>query len=254
MELLIKKHSDLTTTELEQIQNLIINGGEVRPDTLSERLLKSSLIAFFKDNNNVVATATIKIPLDSYKAGVFSKSKPGLVIQDYLYELGYVVVDNAYQRKKLASKLCRELCRIFLSSKLFATTRVDNPFMQAILKKNYFEEIGEKYPNKDNTNFLKLYIKREIMDTYHINLSKTIFGQETIWSGTVMKLSKPVPGTKNTISTAESLGRETKILAERDILNKAESLDFTNNEIIFVSTYERIYSFDELKQKLSEIE
>ena len=249
MELHIKRPSDLKEKELEQIQSLIILGGEVSSDTLRERLLQSSLIAFFEDNNNVIATATIKKPLNNYKTKVFSKSKTNLEIHDYPFELGYVIVDSAYRGNKLASRLCGELCRILLSSKLFATTKVDNRPMQTILETNYFKKIGEQYPNRENSNYLELYIKREIMDTYNIDLKETIIDSETLWTGSIMKLSKPVPK-QNTISTAESIARKTKELAEKDILDKAVKLDFIDNEIIFLPTRERLNSVDDLKQRL----
>jgi len=121
--------------------------------------------------------------------------------------------------------------------------------MQTILETNYFKKIGEQYPNRENSNYLELYIKREIMDTYNIDLKETIIDSETLWTGSIMKLSKPVPK-QNTISTAESIARKTKELAEKDILDKAVKLDFIDNEIIFLPTRERLNSVDDLKQRL----
>ncbi len=253
MELNIKKHSDLTTNELKQVHDLILKGEEVNAKTLSDRFAESACIAFFKDDNLVVATATIKKPLDSYKTKVFTKSKSDLSIEDYSFELGYVMVDEKYRKDKLASRLCRELCRIFLSKKLFATTRVDNYAMQSILRKNYFIKIGEQYPNRDNTAFLILFIKQIFMDTYHINLGKSTFGTEVLWSGTVMKMTKPVPGQRNIVSMAESIARKDKNVAIGDILHDAAKLDFANNEVIFIPTFERLTSLEDLKQKLNDI-
>lgn len=162
MELMIKKYSELTNIEKEQIYNLILKGHEVNPKTLHSRLSEAALIAFFKDSDKVVATAGIKKPLDSYKTIVFTKSKSNLSNKDYPFELGYIMVAKLYRKKKLASQLCRELCEIFSTSTLFATTKVDNLAMQSILQKNHFIEIGEKYPNRDSTAFLKLFVKQEL--------------------------------------------------------------------------------------------
>ena len=253
MELKIKKHSDLTDTELTQITDLILKGDEVNEHTLSNRLSKSALIAFFVDNNVIVATATIKKPLDSYKTKVFTVSSSNLSIFDYPFELGYVMVDENCREGRLASRLCRELSKIYLSERLFATTRVDNQRMQSILKKNYFTEIGVPYPNRNNTTFLKLFIKQKLMDTYHINLGKTTIRNETLYTGTVTKLRKPTPGVRNTISMVEGIARDRKGFAIRDILQEAEKLDFNNNEIIFIPTYERLVSLDDLTQKLNDV-
>jgi len=253
MELLIKKYTDLTEVELKGITELILKGDEVNPITLPDRLSEAAFIAFFKDKEVIAATATIKKPLDSYKTKVFTNSKSNLSIADYLFELGYVMVEDKYREHKLASRLCRELCKVFLSHKIFATTRVDNYAMQSILNKNYFIEVGVQYPNRENTNFLKIFIKQKIMDTYHINLGKAIFGTETVWSGNIMRMQKPTPGKRNTISMAESIGRNSKALAEGDIIREAERLDFENNEIIFVPTFERVTSLDSLREKLQEV-
>ena len=169
MELIIKKYPDLTKIELEQIHNLILKGGEVSSITLLQRLSESSLFAFVVDNNIVVATATIKNPLDNYKTNVFAKSKSNLSIIDYPFELGYIMVEESYRKDKLASQLCSELCKAFLKQKLFATTRIDNTPMQSILRKNYFVEIGEQYLNKNKTAFLKLFIKQEQNNTPQIS-------------------------------------------------------------------------------------
>lgn len=91
------------------------------------------------------------------------------------------------------------------------------------------------------------------MDTYHINLSKTTWGTETLFSGTVMKLRKPVVGQRNTISTAESIARNNQPQAIADIMREAQNLDFTKDEIIFIPTFERLTSIEDLTTKLNSI-
>jgi predicted GNAT family N-acyltransferase len=164
MELIIKKYSELTDTEKEQVYSLILKGHEVNPQTLPARLSETALIAFFNDKNKVVATAAIKKPLESYKKSVFAKSKSNLSPDDNYFELGYVMVTKFYRGKKLASQLCEELSKKFLSDKLFATTRTDNSSMQTILQKNQFIEVGEKYLSRDSKTFLKLFVKKETVN------------------------------------------------------------------------------------------
>jgi hypothetical protein len=91
------------------------------------------------------------------------------------------------------------------------------------------------------------------MDTYHINLSKTNWGTETLYSGTVMKIRKPVQGQRNTVSMAESIARKNQNQAIDDIIREAQKLDFTENEIIFIPTFERLTSLADLTNKLNEI-
>lgn len=91
------------------------------------------------------------------------------------------------------------------------------------------------------------------MDTFHINLSSATWGTETLYSGTVMKISKPLLGQRNTISMAESIARNNQSQAIDDILRKAENLDFLTDEIIFIPTYERITSIEHLTNILDGI-
>lgn len=160
MELFIKKYSDLDNDEKRQITNLISRGGEVNQKTLPERLAQTAMIAFLVEDNLVIATASVKIPTKGYKLHVFSESNSNISIDEYIYELGYVMVDEQFRSLKFASKLCSELCRVFLADRLFATTRTNNISMQAILLKNNFSEIGQVYLNRDNTSLIKLFVKQ----------------------------------------------------------------------------------------------
>lgn len=66
MENCTKKYIELTSTEINQIEKLIIKGGEVDSKTLPNRLSNTELIAFFKQNDKIIATASIKKPTDHF--------------------------------------------------------------------------------------------------------------------------------------------------------------------------------------------
>lgn len=160
MENYIKKYVELTPLEIKQIENLIIKGGEVDPKTLPDRLSNTERISFFKVNNEIISTASIKIPTDSYKTKTFTKSKSSRNNEDFLFELGYVSTDKNFRGEKLASKLCDKLCELYSDHHIFSTTRIDNEYMKSILSKNNFNETGIAFHNKDKSNFLKLYLNK----------------------------------------------------------------------------------------------
>lgn len=160
MEDFIKKYIELTSTEIKQIENLIIKGGEVDSKTLSDRLSQTERISFFKENGNIISTASIKIPTDNYKTNTFIKSKSNRKNEDFQFELGYVSTDENFQGQKLASKLCEKLCKLYSNHYIFSTTRIDNKSMKSILTKNNFNETGIEFPNKKQSNFLKLYLNK----------------------------------------------------------------------------------------------
>ena len=159
MELYFKKYSELSQIERNQIKNLIIEGDEVNVNTLTERLSNSEIIAFYVENEKIISTATIKIPTANYKKNTFINSKTNLDFNIFEFELGYISTNINFQGKKLASKLCKELCALYPNHNIFSTTRIDNEPMKSILSKNNFKEIGNEFLNKKQTNFLKLHIK-----------------------------------------------------------------------------------------------
>lgn len=159
MGLTFKKYSELTSDELTHVLGLILAAKEVNPKTLPQRLSEAILIGIYKVNDSIVATATIKRPLESYKLNVFTKSKTDFKKDDFEFELGYVMVDPKHRKDSLASNLCKELCNLFLSENIFATTRLDNVAMQTILKKNNFAQTGQQYKSRNNTSSLILLVK-----------------------------------------------------------------------------------------------
>ena len=160
MEKFLKKYSELTLKEIEQIENLIKEGGEVDSKTLSERLSNTERISFFKENDEIVSTASIKIPTNNYKKNTFIKSQSNRSDEDFMFELGYVSTHKNFHGQKLASQLCNELCELYSSGFVFSTTRIDNEHMKSILSKNNFKETGTEFLNKDKSNFLKLYLNK----------------------------------------------------------------------------------------------
>ena len=165
MNPITKTYVQLTTDERQQILDLILLGNEVDSSTLSRSLSQSALIGIYKDKDKVIATATIKKPLGSYKKGIFTKAKTNLSADNYFFELGYVIVDENHRNKKLGQTLCQELCKLFLSKNIFATTRTNNTYMQKILADNLFIEQGTPYCSRDNTTLLKLFTKQYQLTT-----------------------------------------------------------------------------------------
>lgn len=164
MELYLKKYSELSQIEINQIKNLIIEGDEVNVNTLTERLSNAERISFYVENEKIISTATIKIPTANYKKNTFINSKSNVAFDNFEFELGYISTNVNFRGQKLASKLCKELCALYSKHNIFSTTRIDNEPMKLILLQNDFKEIGNEFINKKQTNFLKLHIKLKTND------------------------------------------------------------------------------------------
>lgn len=164
MELYLKKYSELSQIEINQIKNLIIEGDEVNVNTLTERLSNAERISFYLEDEEIISTATIKIPTANYKKNTFINSKSNVAFDNFEFELGYISTNINFRGQKLASKLCKELCALYSKHNIFSTTRIDNEPMKLILLQNDFKEIGNEFINKKQTNFLKLHIKLKTND------------------------------------------------------------------------------------------
>ena len=159
MELHFGTYREMITEDQNEIKSLIIKGNEANNNLVEDRLYTSALTAYFKDNNRIIATSTIKMPEVSYINTIFDKALSKLDPLDYVFELGYVFVDLNYRNKKLASTLCFELVQKFKTENLFSTTRTDNLGMQSILDTLGFIPNGNTYPSINQEKLLRIYTK-----------------------------------------------------------------------------------------------
>lgn len=159
MELHFGTYREMITEDQNEIKSLIIKGNEANNNLVEGRLHTSALTAYFKDNNKIIATSTIKTPEISYITTIFNKALSKLDPLNYIHELGYVFVDLDYRNQKLASTLCSELVWKFKTENLFSTTRTDNLGMQSILNTLGFIPNGNPYPSIIQDKLLSVYIK-----------------------------------------------------------------------------------------------
>lgn len=154
-----KKPEELTNKEFKTIYQLILKGNEVDANTLQHRLTRAALVCFAIIDSKIIAIAVIKRPSKKYRDSIFTKAQIIDKSNQYKYELGYVFTETDYRGKKISSKLCNQLCDIFLAHNVFATTRSKNKPMQKILVKNHFLPTGVPFHNRKNTDELILFVK-----------------------------------------------------------------------------------------------
>jgi hypothetical protein len=142
---------DLQTNDLLEIERVVLEGGEVSPANVRERLEQAALIARLRDGNAVLAVAVLKRPALSYVQRLIKKSSyPGL--SGEFLELGYISVLRQHQDKKLGKQITAEIVKQVSSEtshvKLFATTRKDS--VRHILSLNGFHQEGQQWPSKEH--------------------------------------------------------------------------------------------------------
>ena len=82
------------------------------------------------------------------------------------------------------------------------------------------------------------------MKTYKVNLTKSTIGTDILWKGSIILI-------KDKFSSGEFIARQSRKLAEEDIMQEAEKLDFENTIVIFASTEDRVTSLDSLREELN---
>jgi hypothetical protein len=150
-ELRFAHANELQTNDLLEMERVVLEGGEVSPANVRDRLQQAALIAQLRDGDAVLAVAAVKRPAQSYVERLGKRSSyPGLS-GDFL-ELGYISVLPQHQNKKLGKLITAEIVKQVSAEtpglKLFATTRKDS--VRHILSLNGFHQEGSQWPSREH--------------------------------------------------------------------------------------------------------
>ncbi len=145
----IIKPDKLESFQFEQVIELIKSGGQINVNDLKVRLLNADLIAIKETDGQVIGTATIKNPLNTYVNNVFKSAK---VLNDGKFnkELGYIATHPKYEGQGHCKDLLNKFHPYFLGLNVFATTRKDS--IIHILDAFNFKKVGVIY--KEDLNLL----------------------------------------------------------------------------------------------------
>lgn len=145
MEVIIKQPCEISQEELNQIVNLINQGSQIQGDAeeIKARINNSVFVSFIIDDGEIICTATLKNPAESYRKKVFDAAKFESHLSEYKHELGYIVTASGREGEKLCQKLLSAFFPLIAKYKMFATTRKES--MIHILGKFDFLPVGVKY-------------------------------------------------------------------------------------------------------------
>lgn len=154
LEYFYKKPNELTKEELEQIVGLVASGGEVMLSSIRTGIKSAALIAFVKDGDAVVATASIKNPSEFYKDDVFYKAGAEKLSEKYKFEYGYTFTGPAYRSRGIVKVITGELLRRD-GKPVHATMREKNLAIIKILEGLGMKRLGDPYPSsRGNYNLI----------------------------------------------------------------------------------------------------
>lgn len=150
MEFCVISPCDIGKKDIEEILNLIIEGGEIQIDkgSLRKRIMRVQKLCLVKEEGQLIGLEGIKTPILQYRRKIMGKiikfegveEMPDL--EKVFFELGYLVIRKDFRGKKLSSQI-RNYLLPSLQNSIFTLLKEENQkFLERGLIKQKFEKIG----------------------------------------------------------------------------------------------------------------
>ena len=139
--------ADCSPEAIADFEKLVIQGGTVDPEGLTERICDASRLLFLRESNGrLVGVGALKRPLLSYRSRVFAQAGAAVPADEYPIELGWIAVAKSHQRRGLWRRIIGRLISLVENENLFATTRAD-PRTERLAADYGFRPAGKPYPS-----------------------------------------------------------------------------------------------------------
>ena len=154
---LYKRPDELSSQTLDQIKELIRQGGEVGSAYIRENLLNAFLISSAVDRpERVVGTVTLKRPKEVYRKKI--EDATGLHLEGYL-ERGYTSILPEYRGYDIADTLIKGLIKRSQGEKVYTTIRLDNTHALNLTYKNGMA-LAATFQNWRTGNEIGVFVNR----------------------------------------------------------------------------------------------
>lgn len=139
--------SDCTAQALADFEKLVVEGGAVDPQGLTQRIRNASRLLFLRaSDGQLVGVGALKHPRPAYRSKVFANARSTTPSDEYPVELGWVVVSKTHQRRGLWTRIVGELLTFARNENVFATTRADERATR-FASDHGFKINGKPYPS-----------------------------------------------------------------------------------------------------------
>ena len=139
--------SDCTAQALADFEKLVIEGGAVDPQGLTQRIRDASRLLFlWASDGHLVGVGALKHPGPGYRKRVFADARATTPSDGYRVELGWVVVAKSHQGHRLSTRIVGELLTFAKNENVFATTRADKRAMR-FAPHHGFKIDGKPFPS-----------------------------------------------------------------------------------------------------------
>jgi GNAT superfamily N-acetyltransferase len=150
--------SDCTAQALADFEKLVITGGAVNPEGLTQRIRNASRLLFlWAPDERLIGAGALKHPRQEYRNKVFADAQATESGDKYPVELGWVVVAKSYQGRRLSTRIVGELLPFAKNENIFATTRADERVLSFAFDCG-FKINGKPFPSGNGYD-LVLYLR-----------------------------------------------------------------------------------------------
>ncbi len=151
--------ADCTAEALADFEKLVLEGGAVNPQGLTQRIRNAFRLLFLRTSDGqLVGVGALKHARPSYRNRVFANAQATTASDEYRVELGWVVVAKTHQGQGLSTRIVGELLPFAKDENVFATTRADERVMR-YASDHGFEINGKPYPSGRGYD-LVLYLRK----------------------------------------------------------------------------------------------
>lgn len=140
-----KPPGELSTDEIDEFQQAILEGGEADPHGLRDRVMSARSLALLREEKSLAAIAALKSPMSAYRQRIAEYARVELAAEHYPFELGWVFVYPFARNRQYSHAVSREALKQCDGRGVFATSRSDNVAMHATLRRLGFDPAGMPY-------------------------------------------------------------------------------------------------------------
>jgi hypothetical protein len=140
-------------------------GGEVEGrKSLEDNVGDAERLAFARRDGCLVGVGALKRPKVSYRTKVEKSSGASLDVDQFPFEFGYLVVLPSARGQRLSFKIWQVLLEGHEGNGIFATARVQNKEMAAILPRLGFAPAGSPYQSSRGKHKLQLFVRMPVQN------------------------------------------------------------------------------------------
>ena len=157
-----KRPGECSEAELVAFEGLVKKGGEVATEGLLGRIKGAEWLVFLNVGDGTLAGGgALKRPADSYKEKVFRQAKSPEKADDFIFEAGWIVVDDQFRGRKYSRCLLESILKLAGTQQVYATTRENNERMRRTNQRFGLKESGRPYSSNGGDYNVVLYTRSQ---------------------------------------------------------------------------------------------